>query len=631
MIDNLVKSSDLEEKINKLKCFVDKFNENYDDHKIKERFLNLSSSDRAETSDGVQNPIAALELLMEVIVMYQEQSLASSLDFPLLQDSPNKDKSETQDEKAVLIKILSLAVILFHEKFFAQYWLHLLLSVSQPNTKSLPNQNVFLDRMKYLYYCQKKLSNFYYSSYSSSSSTSSTSFDLSTSPMISYQIFFFHITNSYLIAIKDFLNQRNQESNQLPKEICLFFDFFDSSLVRKFISFLLFHESDEEASVKEDAVVSQVKELKEGEEDQAISLSHLDNEKKQIFLTKNELLFVWKHLANSINNYKLILQFMEILFQQNEKKSNFELFNVNDTGDESIGLSLILSLFSQFLTIISSSSSSSMEDNSKNNNQQEYEYLHLLIQKIILKYSFSSLLISHLFSPSSSSLIFSKSYRKFIFVAILDIWGNTFFHNNGNLPLFESYSRLLLYLMKDWKQEDLHMEIKPIYLTIQHSSHDKNGDPLMIESLLINAISNGLECSVPLIRIHTMKVAVKYAAIMNYPLEFDELKEYEAMENKNLSTSSTSLLEEKAAEKERNEETAANNTKPDIPTLRADDEDDSDDEEEIQGYLLSKENDCIIGDIADNKRKVYYLRNCIESKCILLFGANLIFLVSFQC
>jgi hypothetical protein len=635
MIDDDRKPSDMEEKIKKLKVIVDQFNQNDDNEQILERFSSLSVADHAEISDTVKSPIIVLEHLMEVILLFQEHSRTSSLEISLLKNSSNGDKSKTEDDKILLSQILTFAVTLFHEKFFIQYWLYLFLSTSSINNEDQANQNIFLDRMKYLFYCQKKLSNFYYSSFSNSSLTSA--FDLSTSPIISYQIFFFHVTNSFLIAIKDFLQKSNNSNNSnrpLPKEISFFFDFFDSSLLRKFISFLLFHESVvDETSTGEESGLPQIEELIEGEE-QVVSLSHHSN--NQIFLLKSELLFVWNHLVHSINNYKLIIQCIEILFQQNEKKkkNSYDIFTINEKGEDSIGLSILLSLFSQFLAVISSSSSLSLsEDNNSTKKNQEYEYLHLFIQKIILKYSFSSLLISSLFSSSHSSLVsptltfphFSKSYQRFLFVTILDIWGNSFFHNNGNLSLFESYSRLLSYLIKDWKQEDLHLDIQPFYLN-NHNNNDPNvaSSPILLESLLINAISNGLECSVPLVRIHTMKIAIKYAEIMNYPLEFDELKEYEAMESK---ASSSSLIEEKPKEIAGKGETEMENKK------QEDQDDDSDDEEEIQGYLLSKENDCIIGDIADSKTKVYYLRNCIESRFLFFFFSflpNMFFFFSFS-
>jgi hypothetical protein len=251
------------------------------------------------------------------------------------------------------------------------------------------------------------------------------------------------------------------------------------------------------------------------------------------------------------------------------------------------------------------------------------EEFQLLIKRIFLKQLIPSSLASKLFG--STPLIFNRMQQLVITSSLVDIWGQAFFHNNGNLALFQSYSNQLLSLFENFTQKDLTI---PIYLNNHSMNNDRDperGSNLSIEILLINSISTGLECSLPFIRMYTMKVATKYAKILQLPLQFEELESLEK------EFANEDLINPKLKPDPSIKNTILN-SKPsnDSSHVGATNEEEDEDEDEIQGYFLSHENDSILHDIHDNKPKVFYLRNCIDRKRFLLtsnlpFSYNLFF------
>eukprot|EP00599_Poterioochromonas_sp_BG-1_P016360 CAMPEP_0173164544 /NCGR_PEP_ID=MMETSP1105-20130129/20695_1 /TAXON_ID=2985 /ORGANISM="Ochromonas sp., Strain BG-1" /LENGTH=576 /DNA_ID=CAMNT_0014085043 /DNA_START=24 /DNA_END=1754 /DNA_ORIENTATION=+ len=100
-----------------------------------------------------------------------------------------------------------------------------------------------------------------------------------------------------------------------------------------------------------------------------------------------------------------------------------------------------------------------------------------------------------------------------------------------------------------------------------------------------------------------MKIAQEYARLMEYSLEFDELKE---LENQNKIKQQPAKLKDEAENDSEEEE-------------------EENDEDEIQGYYISKEQDSIVNELylpppttssddgsLSKRKKIYYLRECLE-------------------
>lgn len=508
-------------------------------------------------------------------------------------------------------EVLKLASFLFHENFLSCYWEFTYKCAV--NTPSESSKSLFYDRLKWIYYAHKQLTNEYYFISNSPkfkqivlSSLSKVQTDTGESgdkeensedeiekediSVFSYEIFVYHCLNSFLVASKEFLAMQQDipsTSCLLPRKVVSWFSFFDDSLLRKFLTFFLFHQ---EASMNE-AVNSR---MNQG-------------------FTEDDRSFLFQQFLLCIEDSSLLLRFLTIscqIFQYRKKKWTDEQM-VN--SEESRVGGFLISIITRYLTVIPVVTSKNDETDKQSN---EIYLMHQLIDRIFLKFDFSSSFIQRLFPPNPSHVssipssafvtVFSKHQLLMLLCKLIDSWGSPYFQNNAMLSRYESLSVFILTILTSGAvvRSDL---ASPIFLVKEPQRAPNNESHMIsVESLLVEAISKGLESSFPLVRFYTMKIAQEYARLMEYSLEFDELKE---LEKQNKIQQQPTIVKEEADNDSEEEEEEEN------------------DEDEIQGYYISKEQDSIVNDLylpppttssADGslpkRKKIYYLRECLECK-----------------
>lgn len=534
-----------------------------------------------------------------IIIQNLLQILIDIVDLKLIED--------ILDKKPFFIsEVLKLASFLFHENFLCSYWQFTYkCAVNTESPKSL-----FYDRLKWIYYAHKQLTNGYYfisnspkfkqivlSSLSkvqteagNKEENSEDEIEEEEISVFSYEIFVYHCLNSFLVASKEFLAlQQDVPSTSLllPRQVVSWFSFFDDSLLRKFLTFFLF--------------------LQENSMNEAV------NTRINQGFTQDDRSFLFQQFLLCIEDPSLLLRFLTIscqIFQHRKKKWTDE--DMINSEESRVG-GFLISVITRYLTVIRSVDTTENEEPEKYS--KENYLMSQLIDRIFLKFDFSSSFIQRLFPPNPSHVssipssafvtVFSKHQLLMLLCKLIDSWGSPYFQNNAMLSRYQSLSVFILTILTSGAviRSDL---ASPIFLVKGPQSAPSNESPMIsVESLLVEAVSKGLESSFPLVRYYTMKIAQEYARLMEYSLEFDELKE---LENQNKIKQQPAKLKDEAENDSEEEE-------------------EENDEDEIQGYYISKEQDSIVNDLylpppttssddgsLSKRKKIYYLRECLECK-----------------
>jgi hypothetical protein len=555
-------------------------------------------------------------------------------DLILCYDNNKLDGSVESEDKQSLPALLDLIHSFYCEEFFFSLWKYVLI------TKGFEqNSNLFYDINNILFHGNKIVSNFFFSLNGLHS--------FSPIPVeFSFAGFVCRIISSFIRACSEYLKlvplisqEEEEDRSLLPVEINRFFDFCDSFLSKQFVLFLF--RSAEQSS----------------------------DDVELIRWSYQELVAVSRHLIFSLSNPLFVLSLLEICFQIDRKK-HYQLFNhPNSSTDRSNGNSLqsfpmemVLFLFRRFQQLIhqqmnknpnpNNSNESTFEENEADSSS--LEQFQWVVEKIFLRFpsfSLSPVLLQTLFSSSSSSSssissqssppLFRTEEVLFLLVSLLQLWGSPLFHNQGSLFLFQSYSQLILSILGTIvTREHLSFPVREVTTTTitiargkrESQQQEQLEEEITLEMMLVKSISAGLECSLPLVRRDTMKVALKYSSLVGIPLEFDELREMEEKEQEKLTMGRSVATEQKqlATKSAADQKNNRNNSDKNGDRNSSDD---VDEEDEITGYFLSKENDSILqtADGSNNhnklngrsgssnrKPKVIYLRECIDCKRTIL-------------
>jgi hypothetical protein len=555
------------------------------------------------------NPLDGIDQLNDLILCY---------------DNNKRDGSVQSEDNQSLPALLDLIHSFYCEEFFFSLWKYVLI------TKGFEqNSNVFYDINNILFHGNKIVANFLFSLNGSQS--------FSRIPVeFSFAGFVCRIISSFIRACSEYLKlvplfsqeEEKEYRSLLPVEINRFFDFFDSFLSKQFLLFL-FRSEESSADVE------------------------------LVQLSCQELVVVSGHLIFSLSNPLFVLSLLEICFQLDRKKHYQLLNNTTYSTDRSNGNSLqsfpmeiVLFLFRRFQQLIhqqqhqnpnpNNPDESSFQENENDNSS--LEQFQWLVEKIFLRFpsfSLSPVLLQRLFSLSASSAQsspppFRTEEMLFLLVSLLQLWGSPLFHNQGSLFLFQSYSQLILSILGTIvTREHLSIPIREVTTTtIAREKRDSSQqqeqleEQITLEMMLVKSISDGLECSLPLVRRDTMKVALQYSSLVGIPLEFDELREMEEKEKEKLKVGRSVATEQNqsATKSEADQENNKNNRNN--SDNNGDSDSDDNEEDEITGYFLSKENDSILQTAngsnnnnnnsrsgnSNRKPKTIYLRECIDRK-----------------